>query len=276
MEVIGVKGLRSILFPVLAGCAFIVNDAAWAASDADGSCRAGAQEPPPAHRLPAYTASDIAAMFARPRANADLLSNLKIVLDQRLLAQPAFFEGDVLRALFNTNDVQWVEPGTPDVTSERLVKPTRIARVRFEASSPFAGIQASVGVNHKCLEGRAHPSRPGVVIPAHTYDSGYIYLRVERPAAITVGDVRRAFGSNAGELHRQCRSPISLYYQGPQGPSPEAFRLHAAEFRPSEVGYEALCQTAAPGSGLPDEHPISDVWIRLLQEDYTLPDSVSP
>lgn len=270
------KLLRILHAAVFTGCLIATSGASHAADDSGNTCAAGQPEPPAAYPLPLLTAHDIATRFVPPTTVAQLLSNLRIVLDQNLLAQPAFFEDEVIRALFGTDDVEWVKPGTPGVAAERFVKPTRIARVRLDANSTFAGLQFSVGVNHKCLEARPHPSRPGVTIPPHVYDSGYVHMHVNRSAVITIGDVRQAFGSNAGEFERQCRSPLMLIYQGPPGPTPQAFRLHAAEFEPSWVGYQALCQAAGPHGGLPDEHPISFAWIRLLQEDYTLLESVTP
>jgi hypothetical protein len=100
---------------------------------ASGACTGGVPEPPPAYPMPAYAARDIAAMLVRPRSNAELLSKLRTVLQQELLAQPAFFDDDVLRIVFNTTDLPWVKPGTPDVASERFTSPIRIARLRFEA-----------------------------------------------------------------------------------------------------------------------------------------------
>jgi hypothetical protein len=50
---------------------------------------------------------------------------------------------------------------------------------------------------------------------------------------------------------------------------------HEANFRPSAEGYATLCW-AAPDRGLPDDHPISVIWIRLVENDYTIPDSIIP
>jgi hypothetical protein len=275
MDVVSMKGFRRIPALLLAACVLIVNGFAQAASDADKPCGIRAPEPPLAYPLPAYTVRDIAAMFVPPRTSPDLLSNLKIVLDRQLLAQPAFFDDDVLHTLFNATDVQWMKPGTPGAVSERVVKPTRIAHVRVDEGGALAGIKVYAGVNHKCLDRRAHPDRPDVVIPAHTYDSGYLYLQLDGPAVITIGDVRRAFGSHFVEFERECRSPLSLYYVGPAGPSQDAFRLHEANFYPSAVGYGELCR-AAPGGGVPDDQPVSHAWIRLVEEDYTIPGSINP
>jgi len=270
-----VKASWSISALLLAGCLFTLNVFAQGAADAPKPCNPSAPEPSPAYPLPALASHDIASMFVPPRTMAQLLSNLHIVLDRQLLAQPAFFDDEVLRVLFNTTDVEWVKPGTPDVASERSVRPTRIARVRFRDSDSFVGMKADIGVNHKCLDRRPHPIRADVSIPAHTYDSGYIYIRADGPALIRIGEVRTAFGWAQSKLDRECHSPLSLYYPGPEGPSREAFALNEATFRPSHVGYAELCQ-AAPPRGLPDEHPISDVWIRLLEEDYTRPGAVTP
>src|SRR5688572_24318381 len=126
MDVASVKTFRGVHVLILALLSLMTSNFADAATDAANPCERGAPEPPPAYPLPAYSAREIAAMFVRPRTNAQLLSNLKTVLDQKLLAQPAFFEDEVLRIAFNTTDLQWAKPGTPDVSSERFTLPTRI------------------------------------------------------------------------------------------------------------------------------------------------------
>jgi hypothetical protein len=79
-------------------------------------------------------------------------------------------------------------------------------------------MKAHVGVNHECLDRRPHPAHPDSFIPAHTYDSRYIYMRVDAPAAVSIGDVRRVFGWTSSKFDGECRSPISLHYAGPPGP----------------------------------------------------------
>jgi hypothetical protein len=275
MDLTGVKAFHGAQALLLSGCLLTLSPFGHAASDPDKPCGIGMAEPPPAYPLPARTARDIAAMFAPPRTAAELLSNLKIVLDEQLLAQPAFFEDEVLHILFNTIDVHWVKPGTPDVVSERFIDATRIARVRFDAGGSFAGMKVDVGVNRKCLNRRPHPSRPDTFIPAHTYDSGYIRIRLDGPATLTAGDVRQAFGWSFGGFPSECRSPLSMHYPGPEGPSRDAFRIHAANFGPSVTGYAELCRTAL-NRGVPDPHPISDIWMRLIQEDYARPEAITP
>jgi hypothetical protein len=162
------------------------------------------------------------------------------------------------------------------VAAEPFTRPTRIARVRFEARAPFAGMKVDVGVNHKCLESRPHPTRAGVLIPAHTYDSGYISIRVRAPATVTAGEVRQIFGANAGKFSYECRAPLPMYYSGPEGPSQDAFLVHAAEFEPAEEGYAELCRATPPDGGLPDGQPITRILIRLIQRDYTHPVAITP
>ena len=273
MNLIIVRRLRALAL-LAAGLSFTMNIHAQAAADPEKPCGTGAAEPAPAHPLPAYTARQIAAMFVPPRTRNQLLANLKIVFDRQLLAQPAFFDEQVLRTLFNAPDVEWVKSGAPDVTSDHLVRPTRIARVRFGDGGSFAGMKVDVGVNHKCLDRRPHPTLPDTFIPAHTYDSGYIRIRPERSAGFTIGDVRQAFGPNAGELDALCQGTRSMMYAGPDGP-PEGAFVHTAEFWPSASGYIELCR-AGTARGLPDTHPVSDVLIRLLQRDFTLPETVNP
>ena len=75
-----------------------------------------------------------------------------------------------------------------------------------------SGMKVDVGMDHKCLGSRPHPTRDGVVIPAHTCGSGYIAIRARAPAMMTAGEARQIFGGNTGKFSYECRAPLPLYY----------------------------------------------------------------
>jgi hypothetical protein len=55
----------------------------------------------------------------------------------------------------------------------------------------------------------------------------------------------------------------------------DAFWLHAADFQPSSEGHVELC-LVEQDYGLPDDHPVSDIWNRLIEGDYTIAGYITP
>jgi hypothetical protein len=240
----------------------------------DYPCGSSAVEPPRAYPFPTDSAQQLAAMFRRPTGVTELLWNLKLVLDRHLLVQPAFFEDDVLLKLFGGTTVEWVEPGTPDVAGDWVIKPTRIARVTV-AGGIFAGMKVNVGLNHKCLNRRIDPLHPGSYIPQHTYDAGYIRLRFEPIDGFTLGAVRRVFGPNSWSFDAKCEKPLPLTYPTGVEPPSDAFLLNVAQFEPDETGYQEVCRSKSMQE-LPDGYLVRTVSIRLIEEDYTVPGAITP
>jgi hypothetical protein len=107
------------------------------------------------------------------------------------------------------------------------------------------------------------------MIPAHTYDSGYIRLRTTSMEGFTLGAVRRIFGPNPGRFNWQCKVPLPLSYPTGTQPGSSAFFLDSAQFAPEETGYDALCE-ASSAPALPDEVRVGSVSIRLLEDDHTI------
>jgi hypothetical protein len=242
-------------------------------SKLDDPCRAASSYPSPEYPFPVYSATQIAAMLKPPRDVPDLLWNLRLVFDRKLLVQPRFFEDEVLLRVFNGTAIRWVEPGTPDVAGDWVIKPKRIARITIDRA--FAGMKVDVGVSHRCLDRRPNPADPGITIPPHTYDSGYIRLRFPPFDGFTLGAVRKVFGPNPGSFDVLCKEALPLSYPTNTETDSAAFLLNVAEFRPDETGYQELCRSRA-GVELPDERLVSAVSIRLIEDDHTFPPYATP
>jgi len=236
-------------------------------ADPDNPCGGPGPEPSAAYRLPAYTTGQLAAMMRPPATLAQLLSNLKEVLDRNLLAQPAFFDDAVLRRVFNATGVRWVEPGTRDVAFDHAIRPTRAARIIF-SDGPFAGMKVDVGMSHRCLNRHADRNNPGSIIAPHTYDSGYVRIRLEESAGLTLGAVRQVFGPGTGGFDASCKEPAVVSYDGPDQTGADAFLLNSASFVVRPDAYSGLCQSQSRRA-LPDEYPVIDVNIRVLEQDFT-------
>jgi hypothetical protein len=247
-----------------------LSGAASARTSPDNPCDDPSSSPSPAYSLPAYTTGQTKAMLKRPADVAGLLQNLKVVFDKKLLVQPSFFADSVLLELFDGRGLEWVKPGTADVMNDRIVKPTRIARISSDAPL-FRGMKVDVGLNHKCLNRRTDPRDPHATIAPHTYDSGYIRLRFEPIPGLTLGAVRHVFGPNPGYFGVLCNSPTDLSY--PTGSAgladADTFFYNGATFYLQPDGYEDLCKSN-PGGALPDEFLITGVLIRLVEEDHTI------
>jgi hypothetical protein len=183
-----------------------LSGAASAQTSPDDPCKDPSSSPPPAYSLPAYATGQIEAMLKRPADVTGLLQNLKVVFDEKLLVQPAFFVDSVLLELFDGRTLEWLKPGTTDVMNDRIVKPTRIARISSDAPV-FRGMKINVGLNHKCLNGRTDPRDSRATMAPHTYDSGYIRLRFEPIPGLTLGAVRQVFGPNPGHFGALCNAP---------------------------------------------------------------------
>jgi hypothetical protein len=246
--------------------------AANSPSDPGNPCGDPSSYPPPAYSLLTYSAKQIEAMFMRPANVTELLRNLKLVLDRKLLVQPAFFEDAVLLKLFNGTGIKWVEPGTPDVAGDWVIKPTRIARITL-GGDVLSGMKVDVGLNHKCLNRRIDPTNrtnQEAYIPPHTYDSGYIHMRFEPIEGFTLGAVKGIFGPTRWYFDFSCKGPLPLTYPDLPEPGSDAFLLNVVEFWPDQSGYEELCRSKSQHS-LPDEDSVRSVVIRLIEQDYTFP-----
>jgi hypothetical protein len=232
-------------------------------------CRDNPSSVSPEYPQPAYSTSEISNLFKRPTNATDLLANLKEVLDRKLLVQPTFFDDAVLLKLFNGSSIRWLKPGDPDFGADRWVAPTRVARIRVTEAPTLMTV--SIGLNHKCINPQPNRRDPSVLMPANTYDSGYIRITVDAPIeAFTLGTVRRVFGPNPGRADPDCKVPLPLSYPTVFDFNATAFALNEARFGPADLNYEAYCKTNSPPE-LTDDEAVGSVIIRLLEDDHTLP-----
>ncbi len=216
--------------------------------------------------MPAYTAQQIAALFEPPTDVPALLTNLKVVFDRHLLAQPSFFDDEVLLRVFGGTHVQWVPPGTPGM-GDWVIKPTRIARIQL--SGLFSSMKTEVGLNHKCLAPKTPDVNGNPPRAPHTYDSGYILLTFEPIGGFTVGALRGVFEANLMEhVGAPCRVPPSLSYEAPGSKLGGPFFLNALDFEVDHIGYEEMCQSTRR-EALPDTDLIRTVSMRVIEDDGT-------
>jgi hypothetical protein len=231
-------------------------------------CKANPSVVVPEYPLPAYSASKIVSMLKRPTNVIDLLLNLKVVFDQKLLAQPTFFSDEVLLKLVNGTDVRWLDPGDPEFSGDRLIRPTRIARVTTTGSN--IEMTVDVGVNHECLDQHPTLDDPQILLPPHTYDSGFLRLKLtSADHSFTLGTVRRVFGPNPGRIDRTCKEPFPLSYPTTSRLGPTPFFWDTIAFHPQREGYAERCG-ASLSVELPDDEVVELALIRLLEDNHTL------
>ena len=209
-------------------------------------------------------AATLGALFQSPRNARELLTNLKLVLDRRLLAEPAFYSDAVLNKFFAARSIEWVHPGTPGFHGDGLVRPQRIARVTVGIPG-LEGMGAAVGVNHKCLPERADPTEGGKRIDAHTYDAGYIDLTLPSAARLRMGAVFEVFGHEPGRVDRSCAAAPFLSYS--VGVESER-SLNDLMVMTDRVGPAEDC-SARQSEPVRHSDPVRSIVLRLLEDDRT-------
>ena len=232
----------------------------------DDPCADLSAPPSPAYPMPAYTVPQMAALFEPPTDVPALLTNLKVVFDRHLLAQPSFFDDEVLLKVFGGTHVQWVPPGTPHM-GDWVIKPTRIARIQLRGL--FSSMKTEVGLNHKCLAPKTPDVNGNPPRAPHTYDSGYIRLTFEPIEGFTVGAVRGVFEANLMEyLSPPCQVPPRLSYWPPDEKLGGPFFLNVVAFEVGHIAYEEMCPPMLRAV-LPDTGPITTVSMRVIADDGT-------
>lgn len=251
--------------PIAAICVWLLTCGSSAA--AATPCDISSLEPPPAFQKPVYEAGRIKALLTPPQSIEQLLANLKVILKESLLVQPAFFDEEVLLTAFNGAAVQEAQLSALDAVGDWVVKPSHRVRIASR-SKAFRRMRIDVGWNHKCLDRRPDPRNPHDELPAATYDAAYVRLRFDLMEGFTVGAVRKVFGSTWWMFGSMCGTPLALSYPGP-GSGKDAFSLDVADFYPDAAAYEELCRSKTR-TELPDEVRISSVWLRVAEQDYTI------
>jgi hypothetical protein len=94
-----------------ASVAFVMSIAVCAAGSSTSATADSVSQPNYVNQMPApadyhvYSVQELAGMFERPKAIPQLIKNLQIVWDKRLLAQPEFFDNAILSRVFNAAKV---------------------------------------------------------------------------------------------------------------------------------------------------------------------------
>jgi hypothetical protein len=154
-----------------------------------------------------YTAKEISSLFARPTTVTELLRNLKLAWDRKLLVQPEFFDDSNLMRFFNGTAVVWNKP-PPGMEADWTIRTGTLTVDSKEFPNVVVGLRQS---HHVAKEQRAPALN--LVIPAYTQDTGSIAMRVESVSGFTWGAVKQIFGPDAKD------TGVFGIWEGP-GPEP--------------------------------------------------------
>lgn len=142
-----------------------------------------------------YTSGQLATLFGRPKTVPQLLTNLKLAWDMKLLLQPAFYEDSSLLRFFNASAVSWEPAQIPD--PDWII---RIGKLELEQSA-FPDVTVALRYSRRVTRKQSAPG-VGVDVPANTEDSGQITMNVESVPGFTWGVTKSAFGPNATQRGR--------------------------------------------------------------------------
>ena len=182
MVVAGCRHVRWTAFfaclTVLPNCA----DAAGAVEAQDGFCI-------PHGSLSPMPAEAVRALYQRPTNADELLRNLKVAMDGRLLLQPAFFESASLLKFFNGARVH--RTGSPSQAQDTLIG-------NYEVSIQFGGLpKMAVSLQRRCEVVNENSGSAGTVQSRGTTAAGNI--SVAGLPGLNVSAVRRVFGKETRE-----------------------------------------------------------------------------
>jgi hypothetical protein len=165
----------------------------------------------PAHPKLNTDAASLAALFRSPQNAQELLVDLKLVWEKRLLGEPALFSDVVLQKLFAARSIEWVGRGEPGFLDFRLIRPSRVARIAVGIPG-LEGLAVAVGVNHKCVVRSEDSAHPGARAEARTYDAGYIQVTWPPSARLEMGRVLDVFGHDPNIIDPSCPGRPFLTY----------------------------------------------------------------
>jgi hypothetical protein len=161
-----------------------------------------------------YSTRELATKLVRPMRISDLTQNLKVLLDNKLLLQPAFYTDEILKQFFSDAQVSlgtWEPSGAP----RQLQQVTQVSGV-----GPFQGM--TVTLKRTCTVAQ----ESGV---QRTRLSGGARFDVAPVAGFTVGLVRSSFGEESKSwldtglategVHYTRRSKGHLVYVLPGAPT---------------------------------------------------------
>jgi hypothetical protein len=141
----------------------------------------------PGDVLRPLTSAQVAGMIRRPQTARELLTNLKLAWERKLLLQPRFFDDANLLKFFNGASVTW-KPATPNMKPDFVI---RVATV--QVAVPYAKTVITVQFSHQVLNQEKVPHANSKAV----HDTGGIAMSVESDADFTWGAVRSVFGAGA-------------------------------------------------------------------------------
>jgi hypothetical protein len=142
-----------------------------------------------------YSATEVSAMFERPRTVKQLLLNVKTAVDRDLLVQNGFYETPVLMKFFGASAIAWQEKPRFGGASQR------VATLTF-GEPAFASLQGYAKLMRSHIA--QHDVTPNNHVEKHTYNQGEISLRVAKfETVISVRAVVDIFGMPI-QAHRGC------------------------------------------------------------------------
>ena len=196
-------GLSALLFAMLSGPGLV-----WAqdslSSSTSGSVQVDSPNKPSAdvsrdgsyarwkscvellHPRGNQSASEIRAMFESPRNNRQLLQNLKVAADHRLLLQPSFYDVANLLEFFNGSKVNWIPP---DLYSQKLSTGTIKASI---VSDTFPRLSIVLESNCKVVG-----TNDDGVKTEDVSANGFLNLALVAEDNLTLRHVRSVFGIEA-------------------------------------------------------------------------------
>ncbi len=186
--------LLGLLTVAVAGCA---SAPAQTIKEKTNLCTDPATYPRPVFDQSDLSAEQIASMFKNPADASELLNNLKLVVDQDLLVQPAFFDDAVLLKLFGASEIAWENPLTRAPGDPIEYGPWRIANIK-SMHGGLSTATARVTVARRCVTWR-EPFPPFAYWPPITSNRGTMVVNVSSVDDIYVGAVKKVFGANPYE-----------------------------------------------------------------------------
>jgi hypothetical protein len=214
-----------------------------------------------------YSSADIHHMLSKVVNADDLISNMKIVLQNHLLLQDSFFDDDVLLATFNGVSIHWSERLTSIAAGPVLHK----REAKLVLGGAFAGTQVNVVSQTRCFTRRADPRNFQAQIPPHSYMAGFIDIRFASARGL-LGRVRKIFGDNQHLPNPDCSTPASVRYwneNSDQNTPNQVFSADEVVFTVDSQDLELQCNSASRNK-LPDESRITRIVVRVREDDHTV------
>lgn len=136
----------------------------------------------------------VAAMYAPPRDAKELLLNLEIAWNRRLLVQRSFYNDRNLERFFKATSVVWERAAVvdPDFSSTK-------ATVTLDATL-FGRATVLLSCSYQSVKAQPHPEKTGTYLPAYRQKTASISMDVESMPGFTWGSVEETFGPGAQNI----------------------------------------------------------------------------